>query len=177
MISFGVMTAFMPRADYLDEWYMNSWIGPIILTMFCIFFACIYPRVGNKFSPAWADSTAILGSTIGVMVGSWTEYKTGFVDDFIDNECKLGWPTTVYPIAMMIAKTLIGLFVILSIKESTKMIYYQSLCYWFGMTNVELKEKYQCYVEMPGKLLSYYVVGFQVFFTPAMTKLLISVIM
>lgn len=171
------MGVFVPNADWLDAWYMESWVGPLVVTLVALVCAYIYPHVDNKFTPAWSDSVAILASTTGVLFGSWTEYKTGVVETYVENMCKLIWPEDLYSLFLMLAKTLIGLFVILTIKESTKIIFYRLMSIWYKTSIDELKRTKQSSIELPGKFLSYYVVGFQVFFTPACTHFIKSVVM
>lgn len=177
-ISLSVMSLFIPYADWLDSWYMESWIGPAVILILCLLSAYHYPRLDKKFTPAWGDSVAILASTSGVLFGSWAEYQTGFVDDYVGSECLLMWPKSFYAFSVMIAKTLIGLFVILTIKEMTKIIFYRLLRVLYKAESVaDLKRAKQYTVELPAKFLSYYVVGIQVFLTPVIFNLIKSVVM
>ena len=71
-----IMTVYLPLADAVDWFCLTNSFSPVVVVVGTIFAAVMYPKL-DRWSTARGDTTTVIGTNAGVMVGSWLNFHQG----------------------------------------------------------------------------------------------------
>ncbi|XP_033006140.1 sphingosine-1-phosphate phosphatase 2 isoform X2 [Lacerta agilis] len=154
----AILTALAyPTWDLLDHLMLTSPLCP----MFCIVVPLIlcynYPKL-DYYSPTRADTTTILGSGAGAIIGFWI--NNHYVSNVSAEEATHRIPSaTSEMLLMVLAQFLVGIAVLLIIRQIIKSLALKSLCSWYKVSINDIEAMQQMEIEVPYKFITYSSIG------------------
>merc|ERR1719431_2370896 len=79
VLSSFLLLGVVPFVDYADSFLLCSPLSPAITMTSSLLCVWLYPG-SDRWTPARGDTTAAMGSYLGVHLGSWLNYQLGMVD-------------------------------------------------------------------------------------------------
>jgi len=161
-----ILVIFSFQTDkFLVQW---AW-SPLVTLSLSLFSIWIYPSSG-RWTPARGETTAILGSYIGVQLGYWFNYQVGLLtsggkqEEFIFNQ---------WILLNMIVRSVIGGLLGGLAKSGTKPLWIRISCYVDGIDHTHYENSRNLFVELFYKFWSYLSLSFAVVFvSPLLFSLL-----
>ena len=77
-LSSFLLVGIVPLVDSADSYLLCSPLSPLITITSSLLAALLYPT-SDRWTPARGDTTAALGSYLGVHLGSWLNYQLGMI--------------------------------------------------------------------------------------------------
>ncbi|XP_028586891.2 sphingosine-1-phosphate phosphatase 2 isoform X2 [Podarcis muralis] len=154
----AILTALAyPTWDLLDHLMLTSPWCP----MFCIVVPLIlcynYPKL-DYYSPTRADTTTILGAGAGAITGFWI--NNHYVSNVSAEEATHSIPSvTGEMLLMVLAQFLVGIAVLLIIRQIIKSLALKSLCSWYKVSINDIEAMQQIEIEVPYKFITYSTIG------------------
>nr|XP_028586890.1 sphingosine-1-phosphate phosphatase 2 isoform X1 [Podarcis muralis] len=154
----AILTALAyPTWDLLDHLMLTSPWCP----MFCIIVPLIlcynYPKL-DYYSPTRADTTTILGAGAGAITGFWI--NNHYVSNVSAEEATHSIPSVTGDMLLMVlAQFLVGIAVLLIIRQIIKSLALKSLCSWYKVSINDIEAMQQIEIEVPYKFITYSTIG------------------
>ncbi|CAI5775557.1 acidPPc domain-containing protein [Podarcis lilfordi] len=154
----AILTALSyPTWDLLDHLMLTSPWCP----MFCIVVPLIlcynYPKL-DYYSPTRADTTTILGAGAGAIIGFWI--NNHYVSNVLAEEATHSIRSvTGEMLLMVLAQFLVGIAVLLIIRQIIKSLALKSLCSWYKVSINDIEAMQQIEIEVPYKFITYSTIG------------------
>ena len=76
LLTVVIMTLFLPFADAVDWFSLTHPASPVLVVTATLLAAVMYPSL-DRWSTARGDTTTVIGTNAGVMVGSWLNFHLG----------------------------------------------------------------------------------------------------
>ncbi|KAM8804921.1 sphingosine-1-phosphate phosphatase 2 [Eudromia elegans] len=159
LISAVLLVLVCPAWDSIDRVLLTSPLCPLLSIAVPLLLCYNYPKL-DSYSPTRADTTTILGAGAGATVGFWlnNQYVAaayaggGFGPGFP--------PLSGAVLAVMLARFLVGIGVVLVTRHLVKSAVLGALryCYKFPVGDREARRRLE--VEVPYKFVTYSAVGF-----------------
>jgi len=158
-----IMTLYLPFADLVDWFCLTNPISPVVVVGGTIFAAMMYPTL-DRWSTARGDTTTVIGTNAGVMVGSWLNFHLGFLKPALEGPpYEIIYPS-FHDIGLSLLRTCIGILILLATRAIVKLTVFWGLKLTFTIND---KSKESLKVEIPYKFLPYATMGFMaIFFCP-----------
>ncbi|XP_023347970.1 sphingosine-1-phosphate phosphatase 1, partial [Eurytemora carolleeae] len=92
-LSATLLPLFAPLADAVDNYLLTSAYSPFVTTGLSILAIVLYPG-RDRWTPAWGDTTLIVGAHLGQHLGNWLNFQMGLlVAANIPAPYPILWPT------------------------------------------------------------------------------------
>ena len=76
LLTIFIMLLFLPLSDYVDTFFLTHPLSPLMAVGGTLLAAILYPSL-DRWSTARGDTTTVIGTNAGVLVGSWLNYYLG----------------------------------------------------------------------------------------------------
>lgn len=169
LLTVFIMVLFLPTADYVDWFCLTHPLSPLIVVSCTLLAAVMYPSL-DRWSTARGDTTTVIGTNAGVMVGSWLNYYSGYLKPAVEGPpYEIIYPS-FHDIGLSLLRTCIGILILLGTRAVVKLTVFWGLKLNF---TIDDKSKESLKVEIPYKFLPYATMGFMaIFFCPIVFKIL-----
>lgn len=156
LIAMVIIPVVILGVDVLDYHIFNSSYTAIFLILTVIFLLYIYPVDPNKWSMDRGDTGAILGSSMGVLLGFCM--AGAFPDDVNPGPFPVFVPS-VHVMGLCITRFVVGLLLLLPTRFVMKLLCFKLLPVIMPTHGVQEVVK-RPLVEMPYKIITYGAIGF-----------------
>lgn len=163
LLTVFIMMIFLPMADSVDWFCLTHPLSPLMVLSGTLFAAVMYPSL-DRWSTARGDTTTVIGTNAGVMVGSWLNYYLGYLKPAMDGPpYEIIYPS-FHDIGLSLLRTCIGILILLATRAIVKLTVFWGLKLTF---TIDDKSKESLKVEIPYKFLPYATMGLMaIFFCP-----------
>ena len=76
LLTVFIMLLFLPVSDWVDTFFLTHPLSPVVAVGGTLLAAILYPSLA-RWSTARGDTTTVIGTNAGVLVGSWLNYYLG----------------------------------------------------------------------------------------------------
>lgn len=167
-------------AEGVDEFLTVSPVAPLLSISCSLLMVWLYPG-SDRWTPARGETTAILGSYMGVHLGYWLLFQVGA----IVFEESAEWPLAVHTpsgleLAAICTRSAVSILFVGLTRAAGKPVFYTSACFLLGVDRAELdtqsldNNKKRLAVELSYKFLTYIGIGFNVVFVASLLFLLVG---
>jgi len=166
-----MLAVLVPFSDAIDSFLLTHSASPGILITTAVTLMLIYP--GSKFSSAREDTAIIVGSSFGLMIGSWMCYQMGSIrGPPMEPPYAIMWPS-LNMWGLCLLRTIIGLITIVVTRVVMKPVS-TTIMKSLLQPNKDIKSNGdEGFVIIAAKLLCYAFIGIDIiFFAPALFRLL-----
>jgi len=166
-----MLAVLVPFSDAIDSFLLTHSASPGILITTAVTLMLIYP--GSKFSSAREDTAIIVGSSFGLMIGSWMCYQMGSIrGPPMEPPYAIMWPS-LNMWGLCLLRTIIGLITIVVTRVVMKPVS-TTIMKSLLQPNKDIKSNGdEGFVIIAAKLLCYAFMGIDIiFFAPALFRLL-----
>lgn len=147
--------------ESLDEFCLTNKYSPLVSILVILTMARIYPKP-DIWSPARGDTCIVMGAGLGVNLGSWLTYHSGFVKKrFATPPFPITCPD-FYSLFFVLLTTVIGTLILVLTRTLAKSVIYTCLCHIYKLNLKDEKTKRNALVEVPYKLLTYTIIGLSI---------------
>jgi len=163
LLTIFIMILFLPMADHVDWFCVTNPLSPVVVTCGTLFAAVMYPSL-DRWSTARGDTTTVIGTNAGVMVGSWLNYYFGYLKPAVEGPPYVIIYPSFHDIGLSLLRTCIGILILLATRAIVKLTVFWGLKLTF---TIDDKSKESLKVEIPYKFLPYATMGLMaIFFCP-----------
>ncbi|XP_034988460.2 sphingosine-1-phosphate phosphatase 2 isoform X1 [Zootoca vivipara] len=154
----AILTALAyPTWDLLDHLMLTSPWCPLFCIVVPLILCYNYPKL-DYYSPTRADTTTILGAGAGAITGFWINNR--YVSNVSAEEATHSTPSvTGEMLLMVLAQFLVGIGVLLIIRQVIKSLALKSLCSWYKVSINDIEAMQQIEIEVPYKFITYSSIG------------------
>ncbi|XP_074860220.1 sphingosine-1-phosphate phosphatase 2 isoform X2 [Carettochelys insculpta] len=171
LISAVLIALMYPAWDILDHLMLTSPFCPILSILVPLFLCYNYPKL-EDYSPTRADTTTVLGAGAGAIIGFWLN-NLNASPNYPSESLQLSLPSISGMLTVMLAKFLVGIFILLVIRYFIKGLALWVLCSRFQVSVNDLEARQRLEIEVPYKFITYSSVGFSAtMIVPLLHKLL-----
>ncbi|XP_054242214.1 sphingosine-1-phosphate phosphatase 2 [Indicator indicator] len=158
LISAVLLMLLYPVWDTIDHLLLTSPFCPPISIIVPLVLCYNYPKL-DYYSPTRGDTTTILGAGAGATVGFWLNNQ--FVAaSYAGEDFQLRFPLlTGKTMVVMLARFLVGIFIILLTRQLMKSVVLGMLGYHYKFPMRDLAARRRPEVEVPYKFITYSSVG------------------
>lgn len=158
-----LMAVFLPFADCIDTFCITNPFSPLFVVALTLFAAIFYPSL-DRWSTARGDTTTVIATNAGVLLGSWLNFFMGY----LKNPTLAPPYVIIYPsfhdIGLSLLRTCIGILILLATRAIVKLSVFWGLKLFF---TIDSKAREDLKVELPYKFLPYATMGFMaIYFCP-----------
>ncbi|NXX85750.1 SGPP2 phosphatase, partial [Urocolius indicus] len=158
LISAVLLVLLYPAWDTIDHLLLTSPFCPLFSIVVPLVLCYNYPKL-DYYSPTRGDTTTILGAGAGATVGFWLNNRYA-APASSSKHFQLGFPLlTSKIVAVMLARFLVGIFVILLTRQLMKSVVLGLLGYRYKFPLGDLEARRRLEVEVPYKFITYSSVG------------------
>ncbi|CAG9853672.1 unnamed protein product [Phyllotreta striolata] len=169
-LAIAIMFPIVPLVDNLDHYFLTSPSAPLILIVSAVFLIVYYPNSG-KWTPTRGDTAMILGLSVGIELGAWTNYQAGIM-----KPTELTAPYIIMWLSYtmfgcLLLRTFIGFVCVLLTKKISSYITYNFLCAILKQdvdilkkSENTLQNKHKTFVELSCKFVSCALIGFNILY-------------
>ncbi|CAH1105179.1 unnamed protein product [Psylliodes chrysocephalus] len=166
ILSILIMFPMVPLVDAMDNYLLTSPSSPLLLIVSSLLILVYYPNSG-KWTPTRGDTAMIIGVTVGILVGSWTNYQSGIMKPSeLTAPYAIMWPSyTMF--GCLILRTIIGFVGVVLTKKFCNYFTYNFLCALLREDVDSLKKsentlqnKHKTFVELSCKYVFCGMIGF-----------------
>lgn len=161
VIAGSLIAAMLTALSYLaqeviDHLLLTSPWGPVFCIIVPLFLCYHYPKL-DHYSPTRADTATILGAGAGAIIGMWINIRTAnySVEDVAHSIPSV----TGAMIWVTFAKVLVGIGVLLVVRQLIKSMILKALCSWYKVSTNDLEAIQQIEIEVPCKFITYTSIG------------------
>jgi len=162
---------FAPFADSVDHFLLTSKLSPVLTITLAVLAIALYPG-RHRWTPAWGDTTTIVGAYLGQQLGYWICFQVGLLREAdVPAPYPILWPTWEQ-YGQTILRVVIGGVVGVAARAISKPISYITACYilqedWIELKKQEndVKNKKKLIAELFSKLVTYTAIGLNVCWT------------
>lgn len=155
-----IMSLYLPVADFVDVFTLTHPLAPVLVVGGTISAAVAYPSL-DRWSTARGDTTVVIGTNAGVMVGSWLNHRLGYLKPAVEvPPYEIIYPA-FHDIGLCLLRTCIGILILLATRAIVKLTVFWGLKLAF---TIDEKSKESLKVEIPYKFLPYATMGFMAIF-------------
>ena len=142
--------------DIIEDFLFNSPYTPAYLIIIVIFLLYIYPVDTQCWSKDRGDTAAILGTSLGVLLGHCVNGP--FPDDLDPGPFPVGFPS-INVMSLCVIRFVVGLLLLLPTRFVMKLLCFRLLPVIMPTHGVEEVKK-RPLVELPYKIITYGAIGF-----------------
>ncbi|XP_071454672.1 sphingosine-1-phosphate phosphatase 2-like [Hetaerina americana] len=160
-----LMIPLIPLVDSMDHFCLTHKHSPFLLTTAAVLMV-IYSPSGDRWTPTRGDTTVVLGVSLGVHVGAWTNYHLGTMQEPFPKPTlphAILWPSYEM-MGLMLLRTALGFSCIVATRAICKWASYATLRAVLLGTNKSPNEpsssRAEVAVELGYKFFTYAAVGF-----------------
>lgn len=172
-----LLPILLPLIDTLDSFLLTHPAAPGLLITTTVTLMLLYP--GSKFSSAKEDTAVILGSSLGLQLGSWISYQMGSIrGPPIKPPYSIIWPSYEM-LGLSLLRTIIGLITVVATRAMVKSVSHAAMK---GIVStLRSKDKpveedardVKLFIKLGTKLITYAAIGIDVmWFAPAVFRML-----
>lgn len=174
LLALILMFPVVPLVDALDFYLLTNRWSPILLVTVSILIIVFYPNRGG-WTPTRGDTATILGVSVGVTIGAWTNYQLGaMTEPSQPPPYDIIWPTYEM-IGTSILRTIIGFCCIIGTRAICKSASYATLCFLLQSSEIKnsAHSKTKTAIELSYKYITYVLLGFNILYLlPSVFRLL-----
>ncbi|XP_026710668.1 sphingosine-1-phosphate phosphatase 2 isoform X2 [Athene cunicularia] len=172
LISAVLLVLLYPAWDMIDHSLLTSPFCPLLSIVVPLVLCYNYPKL-DYYSPTRGDTTTILGAGAGATVGFWLNNQY-IAPAYTSENFRLGFPLITGKIVVVVlARFLVGIFVVLLTRQFMKSVVLGMLRYRYKFPIGDLEARRRLEVEVPYKFITYSSVGFSAtVIVPLLHKLL-----
>lgn len=153
----AILMPILVSISFLTDKFLVMWpLSPIVTLSLSMLAIWLYPSSG-RWTPARGETTAILGSYIGVQLGYWINYQVGLLTSVTEREEFL---FDQWIFAKMIIRSVIGGAIGGLAKNGTTPLWIRFSCYLDGIDHTQYDNSRNLFVELFYKFWSYLSLGF-----------------
>ncbi|KAJ6669294.1 hypothetical protein lerEdw1_008103 [Lerista edwardsae] len=153
----AVLTALSyPAQEVIDHLLITSPWGPVFCIIVPLLLCYHYPKL-DHYSPTRADTATILGAGAGAIIGVWINIH--IANHSVADVAHSIPSVTAALIWVTFAKVLVGIGVLLVIRQLIKSVILKALCLWYKVSTNDLEAIQQIEIEVPYKFITYTSVG------------------
>uniref|UniRef100_A0A674JJL5 Sphingosine-1-phosphate phosphatase 2 n=1 Tax=Terrapene triunguis TaxID=2587831 RepID=A0A674JJL5_9SAUR len=158
LISAALIALTYPAWDIIDHLMLTSPFCPILSIVVPLLLCYNYPKL-EDYSPTRADTTTVLGAGAGATIGFWLNNLYA-APDYPNESLHLNLPPISEMMMVVLAKFLVGVFILLVTRYFIKGMALRVLCsrYQVSVNNLEARRRLE--IEVPYKFITYSSVGF-----------------
>ncbi|XP_046395785.1 sphingosine-1-phosphate phosphatase 1-like [Ischnura elegans] len=160
-----LMVPLIPLVDAMDQFCLTHKHSPLLLSTAAVLMV-IYSPSGDRWTPTRGDTTVVLGVSLGVHVGAWTNYHSGAMQELFPKPSlphAILWPSYEM-MGLMLLRTALGFSCIVATRAICKWASYATLRAVLLGTNKSPNEpstsRAEVAVELGYKFFTYAAVGF-----------------
>jgi len=141
-LSFLLLLWVVPMVDYVDSFLLCSTWAPAITIPLSLLAVWFYPG-SDRWTPARGDTTAAVGSYLGVQLGGWLNYQQGILHQATSLPPYLIVSPTMADTGLMLLRVIIGGLIAVLTRAVAKPLTYQVACYLLKTNKATLlKQEY-----------------------------------
>uniref|UniRef100_A0A8C4YE33 Sphingosine-1-phosphate phosphatase 2 n=1 Tax=Gopherus evgoodei TaxID=1825980 RepID=A0A8C4YE33_9SAUR len=158
LISAALIVLTYPAWDIIDHLMLTSPFCPILSIVVPLLLCYNYPKL-EDYSPTRADTTTVLGAGAGATTGFWLNnlYEA---PNYPNESLHLSLPPITEMMMVVLAKFLVGIFILLVTRYFIKGLALRVLCSKYQVSLNDLKVRRRLEIEVPYKFITYFSVGF-----------------
>ncbi|XP_070609395.1 sphingosine-1-phosphate phosphatase 2 isoform X2 [Erythrolamprus reginae] len=157
LISLVLTAIASPTWDIMDHLMLTSPFCPAFCIIVPLFLCYNYPKL-DYYSPTRADTTTILGASAGAIIGFWANNHYG--SNVASKDVTYSVPSITSEIILLVlAKFMVGISVLIMMRQIAKTIVRKSLCSWHKISNSDVVAMHQIKIEVPYKFITYSSIG------------------
>lgn len=156
LVAMLVLPLVVAEMDAIEYYLYHSPYMPIYLILIVVFMLYIYPVDARNWSRDRGDTAAILGTSVGVLLGHCAH--GAFPDDMDPGPFPVAFPS-IHVMSMCIVRFVVGLLLLLPTRFLMKLLCYKLLPMIMPTHGVEEVGK-RPLVEVPYKIITYGAIGF-----------------
>ncbi|XP_048720843.2 sphingosine-1-phosphate phosphatase 2 isoform X3 [Caretta caretta] len=158
LISAALIALTYPAWDIIDHLMLTSPFCPILSITVPLLLCYNYPKLEN-YSPTRADTTTVLGSGAGATIGFWLNNLYA-APNYPNKSLLLSFPPISEMMMVVLAKFLVGIFILLVTRYFIKGMALRVLCSRYQVSVNDLEARRRLEIEVPYKFITYSSVGF-----------------
>ena len=155
-VAMFVVPLVVYKMDTIESFLFYSPFTPVYLIVIVVLMLYIYPVDSQRWSKDRGDTAAILGTSLGVLIGHCVNGT--FPDDLDPGPFPVGVPS-VSMMSLCIVRFVVGLLLLLPTRFVMKLLCYKLLPVIMPTHGVEEVGK-RPLVELPYKIITYGAIGF-----------------
>lgn len=156
LIAVFIAPILLLKMEMFEHYLFHSSYTPPFLILFVIFLFYIYPVNSKQWSRDRGDTGAIVGTTLGVLLG--TCYTGPLPDDLNSGPFSLVFPS-ISMMSLCVVRFVVGLLLLLPTRFMMKLLCFKLLPAIMPTHGIQEVGK-RPLVEMPYKLITYGAIGF-----------------
>ncbi|XP_044886412.1 sphingosine-1-phosphate phosphatase 2 isoform X3 [Mauremys mutica] len=158
LISAALIVLTYPAWDIIDHLMLTSPFCPILSIVVPLLLCYNYPKL-EDYSPTRADTTTVLGAGAGATVGFWLNNLCA-APNYPNQSLHLSLPPISEMMMVVLAKFLVGIFILLVTRYFIKGMALRVLCSRYQVSLNDLEARRRLEIEVPYKFITYSSVGF-----------------
>ncbi|XP_073216053.1 sphingosine-1-phosphate phosphatase 2 isoform X2 [Lepidochelys kempii] len=159
LISAALIALTYPAWDIIDHLMLTSPFCPILSIIVPLLLCYNYPKLEN-YSPTRADTTTVLGAGAGATIGFWLNNLCAAPNYPNKSLLLLSFPPISEMMMVVLAKFLVGIFILLVTRYFIKGMALRVLCSRYQVSVNDLEARRRLEIEVPYKFITYSSVGF-----------------
>ena len=156
IVSTVILLLTVPNIVAIDNFLIQSYYTGYYALFAVIFLLYIYPVDPNKWTMDRGDTAAILGASIGAILGAW--YHGGYPEDAATAVFVITVPS-IQTISLSIVRFIVGVLIILPTRFVMKLLCFKLLPHLMPTHGVK-EVVHRPLVELPYKIITYGAIGF-----------------
>ncbi|XP_007058248.3 sphingosine-1-phosphate phosphatase 2 [Chelonia mydas] len=158
LISAALIALTYPAWDVIDHLMLTSPFCPILSIIVPLLLCYNYPKL-EDYSPTRADTTTVLGAGAGATIGFWLNNLYA-APNYPNKSLLLSFPPISEMMVVVLAKFLVGIFILLVTRYFIKGMALRVLCSRYQVSVNDLEARRRLEIEVPYKFITYSSVGF-----------------
>ena len=147
------MPPYFYAVDTLDSWLTTSPWAPLVIVLVPLFALVNYPKL-DRWSTARGDTTLIVGTATGVMLGYWFSHQMGLITAVPLSRYPMAMPT-LRGMAIATLRLVLGAAILVLTRFIIKTLSMVAICGLLGRDRRDPLTKQSLSVELPTKFISY----------------------
>lgn len=160
LVAMLVIPLVVVEMDLIEYFLFHAPSTPLYLVLMVILLLYVYPVDPHSWSKDRGDTAAILGTSVGIMLGHCANGT--FPDDLDSGPFPLAFPS-VHTMSLCIVRFVVGLLLVLPTRFVMKLLCYKLLPRIMPTHGVREVAK-RPLVELPYKIITYSAIGFNVLY-------------
>uniref|UniRef100_A0A7M4E9J0 Sphingosine-1-phosphate phosphatase 2 n=1 Tax=Crocodylus porosus TaxID=8502 RepID=A0A7M4E9J0_CROPO len=159
LISAVLLALSYPAWDLIDHFLLTSPFCPVFSIVVPLLLCYNYPKL-DYYSPTRGDTTTILGAGAGAIIGFWLTNQYTPLNSSSETFQLSFPPISSKRLMVMLAKFLVGVFVLLITRQFIRRLALSMLYYWYKVSTSDEEARKRLEIEVPYKFITYSSVGF-----------------
>ncbi|KYO33842.1 sphingosine-1-phosphate phosphatase 2 [Alligator mississippiensis] len=159
LISAVLLALSYPAWDLIDHFLLTSPFCPVFSIAVPLLLCYNYPKL-DYYSPTRGDTTTILGAGAGAIIGFWLTNQYAPLNSSSETFQLSFPPISSKRLMVMLARFLVGVFVLLITRQFIRRLALSMLYYWYKVSTSDEEARKRLEIEVPYKFITYSSVGF-----------------